>query len=344
MKQKQLTPGRLLNKKGRLEQRGYATSLVREYRRQDIKASRLRIKEWDYYLICNERFGVAFTVADNGYMGLVSASFLDFTKGISQTKSPMSLFPLGRMKLPASSAAGETIYRGADCQFEFQTQNGERRLQVAIKNFDQGRPLRADLILRDEPPDSMVIATPFAGKPKAFYYNQKIVGMRAKGVVEYNGRPYYFQPEDSFGILDWGRGVWTYHNTWYWGAAAGVADGHDFGFNIGYGFGDTRAASENMLFYDGHAHKLEQVTLRIPVDQKGREEYLRPWRFTASDHRFKMDFLPLHDRASRTAVGPLLSDQHQVFGYFSGTAVLDDGTRVTVQKLLGFAERVENKW
>ena len=44
-----LTPGDLLDAQGRLSQAGYATSLVKTYRRSDIKAHSTRIKEWDYY-------------------------------------------------------------------------------------------------------------------------------------------------------------------------------------------------------------------------------------------------------------------------------------------------------
>ena len=76
-------------------------------------------------------------------------------------------------------------------------------------------------------------------------------------------------------MLDWGRGVWTYHNTWYWGSASGQVDGVPFGWNIGYGFGDTSAASENMLFYGGKAHKLSQVTFHIP-QRDGRDDFLAP--------------------------------------------------------------------
>ena len=50
------------------------------------------------------------------------------------------------------------------------------------------------------------------------------------------------------------------------------------------------------------------------------------------------------DRASLTSAAFLKSDQHQVFGRFSGTAVLDDGTVLEVKDLMGFAEKVENKW
>ena len=40
----------------------------------------------------------------------------------------------------------------------------------------------------------------------------------------------------------------------------------------------------------------------------------------------------------------LKSDQHQVFGRFTGRAVLDDGREIRVKDFLGFAEKVENKW
>ena len=57
-----------------------------------------------------------------------------------------------------------------------------------------------------------------------------------------------------------------------------------------------------------------------------------------------MTFSPVMDRASLTSAAFLKSDQHQVFGRFSGTAVLDDGTVLEVKDLMGFAEKVENKW
>ena len=43
----------LLDGSGNLTQPGYAKKLLPVYRRADIKAGKLRIKEWDYYLINN---------------------------------------------------------------------------------------------------------------------------------------------------------------------------------------------------------------------------------------------------------------------------------------------------
>ena len=165
----------------------------------------------------------------------------------------------------------------------------------------------------------------------------------ASGSFTIGGVTRVFDPADSFGMLDWGRGVWTYDNTWYWGAGQGVADGHVVGFNIGYGFGDVSAASENMVFVDGVAHKLDRLTFNIP-QTNGKEDYLSPWTFSSSDGRFETSFTPILDRAAYTAVGPLLSDQHQVFGYMDGTLTLDDGGKIQLNHFLCFAEKVRNKW
>lgn len=147
-----------------------------------------------------------------------------------------------------------------------------------MNDFMEHCLIRGKLTLSDEPEESMVIMTPFS-KNGHFYYNQKINCMRAEqyGWMVSNIN---FEPKRFFGVLDWGRGVWTYNNTWYWGSGSGLVDGESFGFNIGYGFGDTKAASENVLFYKGKVHKLSQVTFHIPKDANGTEEYEKPWKFT----------------------------------------------------------------
>ena len=333
----------LLDGRGNLTRAGYAKRPLPVYDRKKVRGGLTRLKEWDYYYVGNDRFGVALTIADNSYMGLDSISFLSFEgEPWEITKSPMSPFPMGRTGLPAASAVGIAASSGKKHAILFQTAEGRRQLTAHMDDFKDGLPIDVRLTLTDEPEESMVICTPF-DKPGHFYYNQKINCMRACGAVRIGEEEYPFRPDSSFGVLDWGRGVWTYHNTWYWGSASGLVDGVDFGFNIGYGFGDTSAATENMLFYSGKAHKLSRVDFGIPM-RDGKEDYLAPWRFTSDDGRFEMEFLPVIDRASCTDVKLIKSDQHQVFGRFTGTAVLDDGTGLRVENLMGFAEKVENKW
>lgn len=333
----------LLDGQGNLTQAGYAKRLLPVYDRTKVRGGFARLKEWDYYYVGNDRFGVALTIADNSYMGLDSISFLSF-EGMPWeiTKSPMRIFPMGKTNLPPTSASGVTKMSGKGYSIAFDVQPGKRILTAHMDDFKDGRPIDINVTLTGEPEESMVICTPF-DKPGHFYYNQKINCMRAGGTVKLGDETFTFDKEDAFGVLDWGRGVWTYHNVWFWGSASGLADGVDFGFNIGYGFGDTSAASENMLFYAGKAHKLSQVTFNIPM-KDGKEDYLSPWTFTSDDGRFEMDFVPVINRASCTDVKLIKSDQNQVFGRFGGTAVLDDGTVLQIRDLMGFAEKVENKW
>ena len=338
MRQHEITRARpLLDSRGNIAEPGYAKRLLPVYRRADVKAPAYRIKEWDYYLVNNGRYALALTVADNGYMGMDSISFLDFENHWQQTLSPMCAFPMGRRKLPESSQTGDVAVSGKGYELAFRHTSEGRLLLFKMENFASGRPIEGRVLLTEEPEESMVICTPFH-KRGHFYFNQKINCLRASGWVSVRGQRREFEPETAFAVLDWGRGVWTYHNTWYWGSGSGTVDGHRFGFNIGYGFGDTSAASENILFYDGVGHKLDDVTFLIS------DNYTDPWKFTSSDGRFEMDFVPIIDRAALLDVKLICSDQHQVFGRMSGTAVLDDGTKVVLKDFLCFAEKVHNKY
>ena len=337
-----VSPIPLLDEAGNLTEPGYAKRLLPVYDRSKIRGGATRLKEWDYYLVMNDHFALALTIADNSYMGLCSISLLDFDTQFQVTRSPMYLFPMGSTGLPVTSKVGDTAASGKGYGIFFRNDGHRRQLIAHMDKFHDGKDLDAEIMLSAEPEESMVICTPF-DKPGHFYFNQKINCLRADGTVALGDKTYTFDPSDSFAVLDWGRGVWPYHNTWYWGSASGLLCGVPFGFNIGYGFGNTSAATENMLFYAGKAHKLSEVTFHIPC-RDGREDFLAPWTFESDDKRFEMTFSPVMDRASLTSAAFLKSDQHQVFGRFSGTAVLDDGTVLEVKDLMGFAEKVENKW
>ena len=338
--------GPLHDEKGRLTETGYATSLIRTYDRTRIAANRLRLKEWDYYCICSDRFALALTIADNGYMMMDSISLLDFVRNTQQTKSVMGIPPFAKRDLPLTSRTGDILVRGKEYEMAFENNGTRRRLHGWMDRFPNaahGQKITFDITLSDEPKDSMVIVTPYRESPKAFYYNQKINCMRADGTIRCGEQEYLCRPSETFAVLDWGRGVWTYDNTWFWGSASGLADGIPFGFNIGYGFGDTSAASENMVFYNGTAHKLNSVTFEIP-SKDGKDDFLSPWRFSSDDGRFEMAFRPVMDRSAKIDLLVLCSDQHQVFGRFSGSVILDNGEKIEIRDLMGFAEKVRNKW
>lgn len=338
-------PCKLLDDNGLLINPGYATQPFWIYDRNKIKAGWHRIKEWDYYSVLSpdRGYGITFTIADLGYIGMAAVCWLDFQKKCFNQVDTMSILPMGRLKLPPTSGAGVTAFKDRKLDLSYQVSGEKRILKFDVPGFIDRtgeKGLRGEIVLNQNPGmDSMVIATAWKENPKAFYYNHKINCMPAEGEVFLGEGKFDFTPTTSFGGLDWGRGNWTYKNRWYWGSASGLLDGEPLGWNIGYGFSDRSMASENMLFYKGKAHKLDEVTFHMNT-----EDYMQPWTFTSSDGRFEMDFQPVVDRNSAVDFKVIRSVQHQVFGHFSGSVILDDGTVLRISDFLGFGEDVLNWW
>ena len=341
MGQHLLKPGPLLNEQGNLDEAGYAFSLVKEYDRKKIKKVPGRIKEWDYYFITDGRYGIALTIDDNSYMGLASVSVLDFEAKTESTKSYMKWLTFGSVGFPSSSEVGDVFIENKKYSMFFQNKNNKRHLVCSMKDVAKGKDFSCDITLEETTDKSMVIATPF-NKKRHFYYNQKINLLKGRGYFKFGDMTYQFK-QGTRGVLDWGRGVWTYSNTWYWSSLNAVQDGHNVGFNLGYGFGDTSAASENMFFYDDKAYKLEDVKFNIPLIKKGKHDFLKDWTFTSEKGDINLSFHPIIDRYSNTNALVIQSNQHQVFGYFSGTIKTKDQT-YELNNLLGFAEMVKNRW
>ncbi len=233
---------KLLNANGNITEPGFAKKLYWEYSRNDIKAPKFRIKEWDYYYIGNQDFGLCLTVSDSGYVSCLSISLMGFgEKPFQMNDSEIGAFPMGKMNLPSTSEKGDIHAKVGTCDITFKNDGKTRRLYGTYGNYcNSGKLLTFDVTLTDIPEESMVIATPF-DKDKHFYYNQKINCMRATGKMSFGDLRWSFNEENqSLATLDWGRGVWTYDNTWYWGSGQMILDdGSRFGFNIGYGIGDT---------------------------------------------------------------------------------------------------------
>ncbi|MBS4212726.1 DUF2804 domain-containing protein [Neobacillus rhizophilus] len=329
----------LLDKKGHLTEKGWARELLLEYNRQNITAPADSIKEWDYYYTGNESYGVAFSMANLGAIRALSVHFLDFENNKQYMNiATCPLLENDSHKMPLDSL-GDASFESENARCHYIRTPESHQIEAKFEDFTNGLTLEANLTLTIPKTESMVIVVPFDEDPTMFYYNQKINCLHPEGSVKIGDKEYHFSSENAFSVLDWGRGVWPKANTWYWGSGSGRVNGVDFGFNIGYGFGNTSAASENLLIYDGKVHKLDQIEFHIP-----ESSFLEPWTFTSSDGRFEMNFIPVLDRHSCGSRGKFQSDQHQVFGKFSGRAILDDGTVIELSDFMGFAEKVVNSY
>ncbi|MBO5937341.1 MAG: DUF2804 family protein, partial [Clostridia bacterium] len=160
----------LLNPDGTLAEPGWSKSLIQKYNKDAIKAPKWRIKEWDYYLILADKHAVAFTLSDDGYIGMQSASLLVFDEKNpwEQTSSILNFFPMGKYKLPPTSDEGDIRYHDKKLDLDFIKGKGMRHIFGEYRDFKDGKTLKVDITLEQPPIDTMVIATPWAENKKAF--------------------------------------------------------------------------------------------------------------------------------------------------------------------------------
>lgn len=337
MEKELLSPGPVLDESGRPIP-GFSRKSILRYDRKRIKAWPWRIKEWDFYQISNDHLCLQFTIGHVGYAGQVCINLFDFRTG-ERHVSLGRLLPLtfGSLHMPADAEkAGRLVYRNDGISMCFETKGPEEGNERILRCRWNG--LEAVVRLRRQNPDSLVVNLPFDESEHAFYYNQKINCMTAEGAVRWKGKEWRFDKKDSYAVLDWGRGVWPFHNEWYWSNGTGMVNGELFGFNLGCGFGNTETASENMVFYRGKSHKLGKVQFSLGKDHS------ESWHLFEENGRLDLILTPVYDNLTVTKLLWVDNCCHQMFGNFNGTVVLDDGTILEIRDLVAFAEHAVNNW
>lgn len=97
---------------------------MQQYSRTQIKAPKFWIKEWDYYLVVGDDCAVAFTLSDDGYVGLQSVSLLDFSgEPWEHTETILDAFPMGKLRMPENSSEGDIIYEKKNLRLKYVLEN-----------------------------------------------------------------------------------------------------------------------------------------------------------------------------------------------------------------------------
>ena len=193
-----------------------------------------------------------------------------------------------------------------------------------------------DIKLDETVKENILVSTPFQ-KKKHFYLNQKACLLKASGKISFGDNTYNLNEDDSYGLMDWGRGNLPFKHNWMWGNGSGIVNGVKFGFNIG-SFGNNINGSENIFFYGDKYHKIDEIIVEC-----NDSNYMDEWHYHAKDGSFEFTMSPIYDNHTKTKILWVNNECHQVFGYFNGYILLDD-EKIEINNFLAFTEKARNRW
>lgn len=355
----------LLKKDGSLTQPGYCyTDDLYQYDRAMIGAPGWRIKEWDFYQVSNERYCMQITIADISLGGAVTVGCFDMKTGKAYSTMILDLFTNGKFTSLSKGATTPHHYSFQKKNFNFEMDITKEKRVIKFTGKAGSKPFNVDMTLDMLPNhESYVAAFPFKTKDNQhFYFNQKTNCMAANGTItvgddvkmEFKGLE-----DNSFCVLDWGRGVWPFHETWWWGNGSVKLDTGDIlGWEIGWGFGDLKDVSESCLFLNGKGYKIGYLKLENEDDivkplssdwvkkGKGMKWVVKSYEdeaCTIPNEDFNMEMTPVYDNYTMMRVICVGNLCHQVFGKWNGTVKVGDKV-IEVKDAYAFLERSDNMW
>jgi hypothetical protein len=335
------TPRSIVDEFGRPAYFGWAKSPVFRYNRDLLRPPYRRVTEMERYIIFSPTHLLAFEVFDGGFLGYLSISVVSLKDTKRSTQSFAVPFPMGIFDLPPNSDAGSVRIQRKKFVIDFTAmEGGARIIKVDIPRFGHHRSLRGEVALTPPPgAESILTSSPWPREKNAFRYARSSPWYIAEGVMQLSGTEMVFVKDNAWGILDWGRGVRPRSDIRLWAAACGLSGGRQLCFNLGYSSADSSAGTENAFFLDGKLHKLDEIAFHIPS-----ANWLEPWHFTDNDKRLEMTFKPHQERSDRRAMLLQYLQRRQAYGSFSGSVVLDSGSKIEFRDITGFAERRKTRF
>lgn len=350
------SPVSLLLVDGKLNVSGWSRYPNFQINESFIKVDPKRYKRWEHYTFYNEKFGGAVTVTDFGNLAMGSIELLDFSTG-KVIFSKTELVRPGEILFPTNTTDPIEFKKG-DQFIRITKLKGKRVIAYSIIGDSNAEFIKGNLELEEKAQEALAVITPFS--ESTFFYEYKMPSLLCKGSIQHNDIKYEFN-DKSYAVLDWGRGTWPEQNKWLWAAGAGLVDGELLSLNLGYGFGIPNNATENGIVYKGKVHKLDKVTWKYDVT-----DYKKPWKFISNEGRMELDFTPvyllhsdidlmgmigflkqLYQNFTFSEILELLKTEaylNKAFGYYNGYVVLDNGTKLVVKDLAGFAEQMYQQW
>lgn len=329
------SPGELLNGDGTLREPGWAPRQILRWDASRV-ADADRLRQWDFFTLMDDAVAVNLTLVDLGFLRAGTIGVVDLASGEKTDTIVLAAGEDGFVLSPALEGAA-AFTRAEGTLMAFETGPSSTAIRIAVDSPMLGPPVRGSLVVRRRPAmPYLSLATPFAGEPHQFFFEQKVPGMSAEGTITVGERIYALAGASA--IMDWGRGEWPAQVTWRWAGASGVVGGETLAFNLGEGFGSAEAGTENLVVLGDVPYKLGAVAWTYDANDP-----LREWSFRSDDGRVSLVLAPVAPEVGGIDLGSRYQRVTKAYGRFRGRLVLG-GRTVDVDGLPGFAEHVDIAW
>ena len=90
--------------------------------------------------------------------------------------------------------------------------------------------------------------------------------------------------------------------------------------------------------------QFNNTTFESALDTYNSTDFMSAWQMQSPDQRLNLTFTPFFERVARTDAKVLYSEVHQIFGRYNGCLISDQGEKIEVNDLIGFAEEHHARW
>jgi hypothetical protein len=297
---------------------------------------------WNYWAVHDDRVFFSATIADVDHYVLAFVYFLEFgtPPGTGRFIERTAILGPGSIAMPERVRESVVFEQGGRRVELMDTPRGTRIVVEWPDFVEQGVGLTVDLLCEQKKThETLNVVIPWSRE--RFQFTSKQNTLPAHGNIMLGNEKFRLERSSSWGVLDFGRGIWKYNTAWNWGAlSTRLADGRTLGLNIGDKWTDGTGMTENGICLDGTLSKIGEE-IRFSYDEGN---FMKPWRIGSKSHRAHLRFVPFYERVAKAKTGVLSSEVHQMFGRYSGMVVPDTGERIEIEDVFGWIEEHRARW
>lgn len=296
-----------------------------------------RKKKWNYWCVTTPEVLFSVTISTLDYATLGFIYFLDF--GTKEFIEETVTIPFSGNVVMPPTVEGAISFKHPKMTIEFDAGPNETRIRARMESFG-GKALEADFtIRRPDDHESLNVVIPWS--ERLFQFTSKQHCLPTEGSIRIGERTVMFDPATANGCLDFGRGVWPYRCTWNWGGGSGRSGDKTVGLNFGGQWTDGTGMTENGIIIDGRLTKIGD-DVEFVYDTT---DFMKPWRIkTKNSDQIDLEFVPFFDRVAAANMLVIKSCVHQLIGDYSGRVTTQEGERIEIDGLVGWAEEHIARW